>query len=98
MAVELAADGGRVLAAFAGQARLGFAVPRAGKAGPGVRLRAGVRRRRLWRDGSTVLGHTGARPGAPHDVVTMPWEGGSLEVMAAPRVLGALEPLEGSRG
>jgi hypothetical protein len=81
--VELSARGTRLLAGFVGQdTRAAFAVnPKTGS----TRLlgrRAGFVGFDLSADGRTVLGHSGGPdPGAPHDVVTVPYRGGRAKVL-----------------
>lgn len=86
------ADGSRLLAEFEGQ-DTSYAVavnPKTGAQRPvGKTGEAGFVGSALSEDGKTVLGFTGGfEPGPNHDVATVPYGGGKLEIL----VKGAFEP------
>jgi hypothetical protein len=83
--VELAGDGGRLLAAFTGQDTLvGFTVdPQSGATRALSRdFEQGLVGFDLTADGQTILGHTGGGdPSSDHDVVTIPYQRGRTRVL-----------------
>jgi hypothetical protein len=83
--LEFSADGRRLLAVFTGQdTEVGFTVrPKDGKTRALSKdFERGLVGFALTRDGRTILGHTGGPdPGNQHDVVTVPWAGGKVQVL-----------------
>jgi Tol biopolymer transport system component len=85
-ATQWSADGTRLLAQFSGQ-DTSYAErvdPATGRHHPILRAEeGGLQATRLSRDGTTVLGATGGfDPGGRHDVVTVPYAGGTPTVLA----------------